>query len=81
MKEVDIIIRALKAEAMVKPDEKIFVGRESFTYAEFAGMLGTEKLQRNHRKFVENFLNSAKKMFKENPVYRQKMIQLAGVGT
>ena len=79
MKEVEIIVKALKAEATQKPNEIIYAGRESFTYKEFIAMLNTKRLQKNHKKLVETFLQSARKMFNENSTYRLKMMQLAGV--
>jgi hypothetical protein len=79
MNEVEIIIKALKAEALSKPNEKIIAGFESLTYKEFAEMLDKKNLQNNHKKFVDTFLQSAVKLFKENPEYRQKIMCLAGV--
>jgi len=79
LKEVEIIVKALKAEASQKPMEIIYAGRETFTYEEFVGMLNSRKLQKNHKKLVESFLQSARKMFNENPTYRQKIMQLASV--
>jgi hypothetical protein len=77
--EVEIIIKALRVEAMQKPNEKIIAGKEVFTYKEFAEMLNSKKLQKNHRKMIQAFLNSALKMFKENPTYKRKILQLAAV--
>jgi len=79
LKEVEIIVKALKAEATQKPKEIIYAGRERFTYKEFVAMLNSKKLQKNHKKLVESFLQSARKMFNENPTYKLKMMQLAGV--
>lgn len=79
LKEVEIIVMALKAEATQKPNEIIYAGRERFTYGEFVAMLNSKKLQKNHQKLVKRFLQSARKMFKENPTYRLKMMRLAGV--
>jgi len=79
MKEIEIIVKALIAEALQKPDEKVIAGREIFTYKEFVAMLSSKKLQKNHKRLVESFLQSAHKMFRENPIYRQKMMQLAGI--
>lgn len=79
MKEVEIIVKALKAEATQKPNEIIYAGRESFTYKEFIAMLNSKKLQKNHKKLVKSFLNSAVKQFKENEPFRHKMLDLAGV--
>jgi hypothetical protein len=74
-----IIIQALKVEALQKPNEKIIAGKEIFTYREFAEILNSHKLQKNHKKLVEVFLKSAVKMFNENPTYRQHIMKLAGV--
>jgi uncharacterized protein YggL (DUF469 family) len=76
---VDIITRALKLEASQKPNEIIYAGREKFTYKQFVGMLNSGKLQKNHKKLVESLLNSAIKQFKENEVFRNKMLDLAGM--
>ena len=79
MNELEIIVKALRAEASQKPNEIIYAGRESFTYKQFASMLNSEKLQKNHKKLVESFLNSAVKQFKQNEAFRHKMLGLAGV--
>ena len=77
--ELEIIIKALRAEASQKPNEIIYAGREKFTYKEFASMLNSGKLQKNHKKLVESFLNSAIKQFKQNEAFRHKMLNLAGL--
>ena len=79
MNELEIIIKAIKIEAAQKPHEIIYAGRERFTYKEFADMLNRKKLQKNHKKLIESFLNSAVKQFKENELFRHKMLGLAGV--
>ena len=76
---VKILTKALRAEATQKPNEIIYAGRESFTYKEFVAMLNSKKLQKNHKKLIESFLNSAVKQFKENELFRHKMLGLAGV--
>jgi len=78
---VKILTKAHRAEATQNPNEIIYAGRESFTYKEFVAMLNSKKLQKNHKKLVESFLQSARKMFNENSTYRLKMMQLAGVET
>jgi len=79
MKELEIILCALKAEALTKPKEIIFVGTEAFTYEQFVTMLEKNNPKGNHERFVKNFLASAQQMFKTNPTYRRKMMLLAGV--
>lgn len=81
MKDFEIIIKALKAEAQGKPNWRIHLGKESFTYAEFVVMLERNTPQKEKKKFVEAFLRVAQKKFKENPAYRAKMLKLAGVAT
>jgi hypothetical protein len=77
----EIIIQALKAEALQKPNEKIIAGKEILTYREFAEILDSKKLQQNHKKLVDAFLKSAVKLFNENPTYKQHIMKLAGVET
>jgi hypothetical protein len=76
-----LIIQALKVEALQKPNEKIIAGKEVFTYREFAEILNSHKLQKSHRKLVDAFLKSAVKLFNENPTYKQHIMKLAGVET
>jgi len=78
--ERKIVIEALKVEAKNKPNERIFVGSKSYTYQEFALMLDKKVNSKAEREFVESFINSAVKMFKENKTFREKMKKLAGVG-
>ncbi len=80
MDEREIIIRALKAEATAKPNERIYVGFKSLTYKEFVEMLDNhKKLDKMGKEFVESFLKTAVKMFRENQAYRENMMKLAGV--
>ena len=80
MSERAILIKALKAEAKMKPDEKIKIGWRFFTYEEFAEILDSRGNPSNEEKgLLESFIDNALKMFRENPVYRQKMMALAGV--
>jgi len=79
MRELDIIVKALKLEAQQKPNERIYVGFKSYTYAEFAQMLNNhKKLAKAEKEFVENFLKTSLKLFKENKAYREKILTLAG---
>jgi hypothetical protein len=79
MNDVEIIIRALKLEAQQKPNERIFVGFKSYTYAEFVNMLNNhKKLNKTDKQFIKNFLDASLKLFKENQTYRQKILKLAG---
>ena len=80
MSERDILIRAFKAEARMKPKEKIILGRKVYTFEEFASMLGSgRRLPKEERNLVRSFVDNALRMFRENPAYRQKMMSLAGV--
>jgi hypothetical protein len=76
-----IIIQALKAEALQKPNERIIAGKEVLTYRQFAEILDSKKLRQNHKKLVDAFLKSAVKLFKENPTYKKHIMKLAGVET
>jgi hypothetical protein len=79
MRELDIIIKALKLEAQQKPNERIYVGFKSYTYAEFVEMLNNhKKLAKVEKEFVENFLKTSLKLLKENKAYREKILTLAG---
>jgi hypothetical protein len=81
MRELDIIIKALKLEARQKPNERIYVGFKSYTYSEFVEMLNHhKKLDKAKKEFVESFLNASLKLFKENKAYREKILRLAGEG-
>jgi hypothetical protein len=81
MNEIEIITKALIAEALQKPEEKIIAGKQVFTYREFAQILQSQKLQKNHKKIVDAFLKSAVKLYNENPTYKQQILKLAGVET
>ncbi|MEM1589682.1 MAG: hypothetical protein QW175_04640 [Candidatus Bathyarchaeia archaeon] len=79
MDEKKILIKALTVEAEQKPNERIFIGFKSYTYKEFASMLNhNKKLDKQTRKLVQNFINQALKMFRENEEFRKKMMMLAG---
>jgi len=80
MKPEEIIIRAIKAEAKLKPKEKIFAGYISMTYEEFASKLNTKKLSKDEKRLVQDRLKTMLKMFNENATYRQQMMKLAGEG-
>jgi hypothetical protein len=76
-----VIVKALKLEALSKPDEKIYVGSRVYTYREFAGMLNDRrKLDKTDRRFVESFLKTSVKMFKKDQSFRERMLRLAGEG-
>jgi hypothetical protein len=78
LNEKEIVIRALKMEAQLKPSEKIYAGWVELTYEEFGKMLDAKRLQRNHKKLVESIVQTSLKMFRENPVFRERMLKLAG---
>jgi hypothetical protein len=71
----DVVIKALKMEALQKPDEKIILGRTVLTYRQFAEMLGGGS---GDGKVVEEVVRSAVLMFKKNPAFRERMLRLAG---
>ena len=76
---MNIIVKALRIEAMQKPMEKIFVGFRTYTYAEFAEMLNNHKnLNKAERQLVKDFLDKSLKTFKENQAFREKILELAG---
>jgi len=78
---LNIIVKALKLEALSKPDEKIYIGSRVYTYREFAGMLNDRgKLDKTDRRFVESFLKASVKMFKKDQSFRERMLRLAGEG-
>ena len=80
MSEREILVRAMKAEARMKPDTKIRLGWSFYTYREFADMLGSnEELSKEEEGRLKSFMENALKMFRENPAYRDKMMDLAGV--
>lgn len=79
MDEKEIVILALKEEAKHKPKEKVFFGEYVYTYEQFVEMLNRRKLKKEEKRIVQGFLNNAVRMFKENPAFRSKMMQLAGV--
>jgi hypothetical protein len=77
--EKAVIIKALRIEAQRKPNERIYVGFKSYTYAEFVEMLDNHKsLTKAEKEFIENFLKTSLKLFRENQTYREKILKLAG---
>jgi hypothetical protein len=77
--EKAVIIKALKIEAQRKPNERIYVGFKSYTYTEFVEMLDNRKsLTKAEKEFVENFIKTSLKLFRENKAYRERILTLAG---
>jgi hypothetical protein len=75
---MNIIIKAIKLEASLKPNEKIYIGQKSYTYAEFANMLNNHrKLSKDGKQTVKAFLESCIKLFRENQDFREKIFSLA----
>ncbi|MEM1523527.1 MAG: hypothetical protein QXU69_10880 [Thermofilaceae archaeon] len=72
----ELILRAVEAEAKLKPNEKVFIGAREYTYAEFAKLL--KKNDRSSKKLVEDFLSIAVKLFKENDDFKKRVLSLAG---
>jgi len=76
---LNIIVKALKLEALSKPDEKIYIGSRVYTYREFAGMLNDRRrLDKTDRRFVESFLKASVKMFKKDQSFRERILKLTG---
>jgi hypothetical protein len=74
MNEIEkIIVKAIKIEALQKPNEKIIAGNIVITYREFVEMLNSK----THEKIVKNFLKSAVKLFNENPLFKENILKLA----
>jgi hypothetical protein len=68
-----LIIKAIKIEALNKPDEKIIIGDVIITYRQFAEMLNSK----NHENIIKDFLKTAVKLFNENPVFKENILKLA----
>lgn len=73
-----IIINAIKAEARIRPDEKIFFGPLSYTFKEFAGMLNDRRLPRRERKLVKTHLKTLMRMFETSETYRKQVLSFSG---
>jgi len=75
---MNVIVKALKIEAMRKPNERIFVGFKTYTYAEFAEMLsGQKNLSKADKQLIKSFLEDSVKIFKESQLFRLKILELA----
>jgi len=68
-----LIIKAIKIEALNKPDEKIIIGDVIITYRQFAEMLNSK----NHENIIRDFLKTAVKLFNENPVFKENILKLS----
>jgi hypothetical protein len=68
-----LIVKAIKIEALNKPDEKIIIGDVIITYRQFAEMLNSK----NHENVIKDFLKTAVKLFNENPVFKENILKLA----
>jgi len=81
MKTEDIILFAIKTEAQQKPNKKLIIGQKSMTYKELASKieakLAKKKLPKNERQFIESFVQNSIIMYKTNPTFRTKMLELA----
>jgi hypothetical protein len=73
-----IIVKALKAEAYSKPNEKIYIGNHVLTYREFAEALESCGLN-DLKQSIDTLLNTALNLFKTSGEYREKIMRLAGV--
>ena len=74
----EIIINAIKAEAKIRPDDKIHFGPINFTFKQFAGMLNNRKLPRKEKKLVKTHLKTLINMFNTSEKYRAQCLSLAG---
>ena len=79
MKPEQIIINAIKAEAKIRPKEKIFFGPIAYTYERFAEMLSTKRLSRKQKKLVKTHLKALLRMFETSKKYREQCMKFAGV--
>jgi len=75
----ELIIRAIKIEASLKPNEKLIIGEHVFTYSEFAEILSKKHNSRDERKLIKMFLKQAEQLFKNNMEFKNKILELAGV--
>jgi len=73
-----LIIMAVKAEASVKPNEKLIIGEHAFTYSEFAEILSKKHNSKDERKLIDTFLKQAEQLFKNNIEFKNKILELAG---
>ena len=78
MKPEQIIINAIRAEAKIRPNEKIFFGPVTYTFEEFAKMLNGPS-NRKEKKIVKNHLKTLIRMFETNDLYRKQVLSFAGV--
>ncbi|MEM2374413.1 MAG: hypothetical protein QXI11_08250 [Thermoproteota archaeon] len=74
----ELIIRAIKIEASLKPNEKLIIGEHVFTYSEFAEILSKKHNSRDERKLIKMFLKQAEQLFKNNMEFKNKILELAG---
>lgn len=74
----DLIIKAVKIEASVKPNEKIIIGEHVFTYSEFAEILSRRHNSKTEKKIICMFLKQAEQLFKSNPEFKNKILELTG---
>jgi hypothetical protein len=81
LNEREIILRAIRAEARLKPKELVILGRRVFTFEEFAEKLNAEeKLPKEDKTLIKAWMKNTLKMFKENEAFRVQMLSLAGAG-
>jgi len=74
----ELIIRAIKIEASLKPNEKLIIGEHVFTYSEFAEILSKKHNSKDERKLIDTFLKQAEQLFKNNIEFKNKILELAG---
>ncbi|MEM2374219.1 MAG: hypothetical protein QXI11_07235 [Thermoproteota archaeon] len=74
----ELIVRAIKIEASVKPNEKLIIGEHVFTYSEFAEILSKKHNSKDERKLIDTFLKQAEQLFKNNMEFKNKIMELAG---
>lgn len=79
MDEHELIIKALKIEASIKPNDKIIIGNIVLTYKELSEMLDNiDKIDPVVKRFIVNFLKTSLRMFRECEEFRKMVISLVG---
>jgi len=76
LKPQDVIKRAIQLEALSKPNEKIIIGNQVLTYAEFASILNGHHNSSSNKRLVKHFMKQALKLYKSNPQFRSKLNEL-----
>lgn len=73
----ELIIKAIKVEASIKPDETIIVGDKVMTYKQFAELIeNIDEIDPELRKQIYDFLKMAIKLFKQCEEFRKSILTL-----